>query len=417
MDIPRKGAARQRLIRRIIFAVVVVAAVGGITLGLSRLKPAAPTVERNTVWLDAVKRGPMLRQVRGLGSLVPEEVLWIPAPVEGRVERKTILPGSPVNSETLLVVLSNPELEQQTMDAEYQLKAAEAAYIDLRVRLESTRLTQQAEVARVQSDHNQARLRADRDEELGKLGLKPDLDVKLSKVTADELMNRQAIEKKRLDISGESIEAQLAVQKVQVEQRRALYRLRSSQVESLKVKAGTQGVLQELPVEVGQRLPPGTTLAKVVQPWRLKAQLQIAETQANQILIGQEASVDTRNGLIPGRVSRIDPAAQNGTVTVDVKLEGTLPQGARPNLSVDGTIELERLTDVLFVGRPVFGQAQSLVTLFRLEADGKTASHVQVKLGRTSVNTIEILEGLRVGDQVILSDMSAWDGHSRIRLN
>ncbi len=417
MDVPRKGVARQKMIRRIIYGVIAAAAIPAITVALSRLKPAAPTVERSTVWIDTVKRGPMLREVRGLGTLVPEEILWIPAQTQGRVERIVVRPGAAVKPESILLEMSNPELDQQTLDAEYQMKSAQAGFIDLKVKLESQRLTQMAEVAKVGSDHLQAKLRADRDEELGKLGLKPDLDVKLSRVAAEELANRQKMEQKRLDISAESIEAQLAAQGVQVEQRKALYELKKSQRQALKVRAGTEGVLQELPVQVGQQFAPGAILAKVAQPWKLKAELKIAETQAKDILLGQVSAIDTRNGVIPGRVTRIDPAVLNGTVTVDVKLEGALPQGARPDLSVDGTIQLEKLDDVIYVGRPVFGQANSLVGLFKLEADGKHASRMQVKLGRTSVNTIEILEGLRPTDQVVLSDMSAWDAHDRVRLN
>jgi HlyD family secretion protein len=421
MDIPRKGAARARLIRRIVVAAVIVTAIPLITVGLGRLKPAGPEVEASTVWPDTVKRGPMIREVRGLGTLVPEDVLWITAVTQGRVERILVQPGTAVKPQTVLIELSNPVLEQETLDAEYQIKTGEADYTDLRVRLESQRLTQEAEAARVQADYSQAQLRADRDEELGKLGLKPDLDVKLSRVAAEELAHRHKIEKKRLEISGESIQAQLAARKVQIEKSRALYELRRSQMQSLKVRAGTEGVLQQLgtdqaKLEAGQQVAPGGLLAKVAQPWKLKAELKIAETQAKDILLGQPASIDTRNGVIPGRVSRIDPAVQNGTVTVDVKLEGALPQGARPDLSVDGTVELERLANVLYVGRPVFGQPNSMVGLFKYDPDGKGAYRVQVKFGRSSVNTIEILEGLQVGDRVILSDMSAWDAHERIRL-
>jgi HlyD family secretion protein len=421
MDIPRKGAARARMIRRIVWGVVAITAVIVTSVALGRLKPAAPEVERGTVWVDTVKRGPMLREVRGLGTLIPEDVLWIPATTQGRIEKILIRPGAAVTPDSVIMEMSNPVLDQETLDAEYQLKSAEAAYTDLKVRLESQRLTQQADVARIQSDYTQARLRADRDQELGKLGLKPDLEVRIQLATAEELANRHRIEQKRLEISGESVTAQLASQRVLVEQRRALFELKKRQVEELKVRAGTQGVLQQLghqtPIEVGQQVAPGTILAKVAQPWKLKAELKIAETQAKDILLGQIAAVDTRNGIIPGKVSRIDPAVQNGTVTVDVKLEGELPQGARPDLSVDGTVTLEKLGNVVYVGRPVFGQPNSLVTLFKLEPDGKHASRVQVKLGRSSVNTIEILEGLQPSDQVVLSDMSAWDAHNRIRLN
>lgn len=396
---------------------VVLTAIPLVTWGLSRLKPAAPSVERATVWLDTVKRGPMLRQVRGLGTLVPEDILWIPATTDGRVEQRLQLPGIVVKPDTVLIILSNPELQQALVDSEWKLRAAIAELENLRVKLESDRLTQQAAAATVESEANKSKLTADRDIELNKLGLTADLIAKTSMATAQDWANRARIEKKRLEIGPEAIKAQIAVQQATVEQLRALYELKKSQVEALKVRAGVNGVLQQVPVEVGQRVAVGTNLARVVQPEKLKAELKIPETQAKDVTIGQRADVDTRNGIIPGHVSRIDPAAKDGTVTVDVKLEGALPQGARPDLSVDGTIEIEKLTDVLYVGRPTFGQPNSQVTLFRLDPDGKGATRVPVKLGRSSVNTIEILEGLRVGDQVVLSDMSAWDAYERIRLN
>jgi HlyD family secretion protein len=417
MDIPRKEAARRKRIRQGIIGLVLLAAAGGVSWGLSRLKPAAPSVERATVWLDTVKRGPMLRQVRGLGTLVPEDILWIPATTDGRVEQQLALPGIVVKPDTVLIVLSNPELQQATVDAEWKLRAAEAELANLKVKLESDRLTQEAAAATVESEANKSKLTADRDVELNKLGLEADLVAKTSVATAQDWANRTRIEKKRLEINPEAIKAQIAVQQAAVEQFRALWDLKKSQVEALRVRAGVNGVLQQVPVEVGQRVAVGTNLARVVQPEKLKAELKIPETQAKDVAMGQKAEVDTRNGIIQGRVSRIDPAAKDGTVTVDVKLEGALPQGARPDLSVDGTIEIERLTDVLYVGRPTFGQPNSQVTLFKLDADGKGATRSQVKLGRSSVNTIEILEGLRVGDQVVLSDMSAQDAYDRIRLN
>jgi HlyD family secretion protein len=416
MDIPRPSPARRRRIVRSLYAAGGLVAIAAITLGLSRLKPAAPAVERSTVWVDTVKRGPMLRQVRGLGTLVPEEIRWIPAITEGRVERILVKPGTMVKRDTVLLELSNPELDLQALDSDWQLKAGEAEYINLKVRLESQLLDQQAGTATIQAQWHQARLQADADEELARSGLVSDLTMKISKSRTDELANRLEIERKRLDISTESVKTQLAVQEARVEQLRALARLKRGQVQALRVRAGIDGVLQQLPVEVGQRIAPGATLAKVTQPTRLKAELKIAETQAKDILIGQAASIDTRNGVVPGRVSRIDPAVLNGTVTVDVAIEGTLPKGARPDLSVDGTIELERLDDVLYVGRPAFGQEQSVVGLFRLE-NGGGAARVQVKLGRSSVNTVEIVDGLKEGDQVILSDTSAWDDFDRLRLN
>jgi HlyD family secretion protein len=417
MDIPRKEAARRKKIRQIIVGTIVLAAIVAVTLGVMRLKPAAPSVEWATLWPDTVKRGPMLRQVRGLGTLVPEDILWIPATTDGRVEQRLALPGIVVKPDTLLIILSNPELQQALVDAEWKLRAAEAELENLKVKLQSDRLNQQAAAATVTSEANKSKLEADRDAELNKLGLIADIQAKKSLATAQDWANRDQIEKKRLEIGVDAIEAQIAVQKATVEQLRALYNLKKSQVEALKVRAGVHGVLQQVPVEVGQRVSVGANLARVVQPEKLKAELKIPETQAKDVAIGQKAEVDTRNGVIPGRVSRIDPAAVNGTVTVDVKLEGALPQGARPDLSVDGTIEIEKLNDVLYVGRPTFGQPNSTVTLFKVDPDRKGAARVQVKLGRSSVNTIEILEGLRVGDQVILSDMSAWDAYERIRLN
>lgn len=417
MDVPRKGAKRSKLIKRALFIGLLL--IGGIatTYALGRLKPAAPPVERSSVWIGKVERGPMLRAVRGLGTLIPEEILWIPAVTDGRIDKVHLRPGVTVGKNTLLMELSNPELTLSMTDYEWQVKMAEANLTDLKVKLESETLEKRARAAQLESEYTQARLKYDRDAKLAKDGLTPELNLQLSKATAEELAKRLEIEKKRLDIAQESIEAQLASQRVNIEKLRAQLQLKREQVDQLKIRAGTDGVLQELSLQPGQRVTPGTVLAKVAQPWKLKAELKIAETQAKDITIGQVAVIDTRNGTIEGRVSRIDPAVVNGTVTVDVRLEGKLPEGARPDLSVDGNVEIERLNDVVFVGRPVFGQPNSLVTLFRLDAGTKEASRVQVKLGRGSVNTIEILDGLKVGDEVILSDMSAWDAHNRIRLN
>jgi HlyD family secretion protein len=417
MDIPRKAAGRRKLIRRIVVVAAVLIAGTGVTFGLKRLQPAAPAVEGGTVWPDDVKRGEMFRQVRGLGTLVPEDILWVPSTTDGRVERVLVRPGAVVSSHSVLMELSNPQLENDALDALYQLKAAEAGLIDLKVRLESTKLQQQASTAQLKSDYALAQIEAEKQEALAKYGLAAELTARISRARADELSNRYNIEQRRLDISDESIQAQLAAQRVQVDKLKALSELKRSQVDALKVRAGADGVVQQVPVEVGQKLAAGTILAKVAQPGKLRAELKIAETQAKEIMIGQPATIDTHNGVIAGRVTRIDPAAQNGTVTVDVKLEGELPQGARPDLSVDGTIELERLRDVLYVSRPVFGQPNSQITLFKIDETGKYANRVQVKLGRSSVNTIEIVEGLQIGDRVILSDMSAWDNYDRIRLN
>jgi HlyD family secretion protein len=380
------------------------------------MQPAAQSVERSTVWPDTVKRGEMLRNVRGLGTLVPEDILTIPATTDGRVDTKPMLAGTPVKPDTILLELVNPELQAATVAAEWDVKAAEASYTDLKVRLESQRLDQEAQLATTQSSYEQAKLKADRDEALFKDGLIVEITMKISKSTAEDLANRKTIDKRRLEASGESIQAQLASQQTRIEQLRAAYALKKSQVDALKVRAGTDGVLQQVMVDVGQRVTQGTPLAKVVQPWRLKAALQIQETQAKDVMIGQPVEIDTRNGVVKGKVARIDPSVINGTRTVDATILEPLPKGAVPDLSVEGTIELERLKDVMYVGRPVFGQAQSVVTLFKLGPDGRIATQTKVKFGRTSVNTIEVLEGLKVGDQVLLSDMSAYDGQDRIEL-
>ena len=417
MDVPRQINKRSRAIARTLYGVGGVTVLAAITFGLSQLKPAAPSVPRATVWVDTVKRGPMVRQVRGLGTLVPEEIRWIPAATEGRVERILIKPGSAVKPDSVLLELSNPELENAADDAAWQLKAAEADYTTLKVRLQSQLLDQKAAFATVQANARQAKLQAAADAELATHGLISDLALKMSQSRADELDTRQDLDRQRLEIAAESTQAELAAQAARLEQLRAQAALRRNQVRQLRVRAGIEGVLQQLPVEVGQRAAPGATLAKVTVPGRLKAELKIAETQAKDIQIGQPASIDTRNGIVKGQVSRIDPAVLAGTVTVDVALTGPLPKGARPDLSVEGTIELERLNEVLYVGRPAFGQEQGVVGLFRLADEGKGAIRVQVKLGRSSVSTVEILAGLEAGDQVILSDTSAWDAFDRLRLN
>jgi HlyD family secretion protein len=419
VDIARPAIiAHQKRMRRIAYGAASLVAVLLITLGLSRLKPAAPSVDRATLVIDTVKRGGMLRQVRGLGTLVPEDFRWIPAATDGRVERILVQPGTVVAPDTIVLELSNPELEMQALDAESQLRAAEAQYAEVKVRLESQHLDQEAAAASVEADYAQARMRADTDEELAQQGLVADLNRKLSKVTADQLENRNRIEKRRLAIAGDSTKAQLAVQRAQVEQKRVLARLRRAQFRAQAVRAGIGGMLQQVPVEVGQSVTPGTILAKVAVQDRLKAVIRVAETQAKDIQIGQPASVDTRNGIVEGRVSRVDPASQNGTVAVDVALTGELPKGARPDLSVDGTVELERLENILYVGRPAQGgQGPGPVGLFKLEEEGSTATRVTVRLGRASVSTVEVVEGLKEGDQVVLSDTSAYDAVDRIRLN
>jgi HlyD family secretion protein len=416
MDIPREAAKRQRRIRRIIYSAVGLLAIASVTYGLSRLKPAAPSVDKATVWIDTVKRGPMLLEVRGLGTLVPDEILWIPATSDGRVLRR-LLPGVHLKADSIIMELKNPELEQQALDAEWQLKAAEADYNSTKAQLDSKLLDEKAAAATVQADYSQAVLNAEKDAALAKAGLAAELNAKLSRAKADELTTRNKIEQDRLAVSAASAKAQLEASKAKVEQLRALYELKQAQLERLKVRAGVEGVLQEVPVEVGQQVTMGTILAKVAQPNKLKAELKIPETQAKDVQLGQVASIDTRNGIIPGQVERIDPAVINGTVTVDVKLEGALPLGARPDLSVEGIIEIENLKDVVYVGRPAFGQPNSTVGIFKLDEEGNGASRVQVKLGRSSVNTVEIVEGLKPGDRVVLSDMSTWDAFNRIRLN
>jgi len=417
MDIRREDLVRKRRVRRVIYIVVGLLAIGSVTLAVSRLKPAPPSVDKATVWIEPVKRGPMLLEVRGLGSLVPEDILVVSAPIDGRVARRLLLPGSPVTADTVLMELTNPEQEQATLDAEWQLKAAEAQYNSTKAQLDSTLLDQKAHAAQVQSDYIKAELNADRDTELAKRGLGSELNAKESKAEAEALATSNEIEKQRLAVSAASAKAQMEEQQAKVEQLRALYELKKSQLESLlHVRSGADGVLQELDVEVGQRVSAGTPLAKVVQPTHLKAQLKIPETQAKDVMPLQKASIDTRNGIIPGHVTRVDPVVVEGSVTVDVKLDAALPPGARPDLSVEGTIEIENLADVVYVGRPAFGQPNSKVGIFKLDEDGRTANRVQVELGRASVNSVEILSGLQPGDKVILSDMSQWDAFNRIRL-
>jgi HlyD family secretion protein len=417
MDILRKDYAEKLRKRRLVQVGAGIGLLALITLGVSRLKPAEPSVDRSTVWIDTVKRGQMLRQVRGPGTLVPEEIQWIPAQTEGRVEKIVVRPGAAVLPDTVLVVLSNPELEQQMRDAELQVKAVEADYTDLKVRLESQRMDQKAAAAAVESEFKQAELQLAVDEKLAKDGLVSDLVLNLSRTRKEELATRYDLAEKRLSIASESMQAQLAAQQAHLGQFRAQARLRRDQVAALRVRAGIKGVLEQLPLDVGQRVEPGANLARVADVTRLMAEFRIPETQAKDVQIGQKAEIDTRNGIVPGHVTRIDPAVQNGTVTVDASLDGALPKGARPDLSVDGTIEIERLDDIVYVGRPAFGQEQGTVGLFKLVDGGKRAVRVQVKLGRSSVNTVEVLQGLRPGDRVILSDMSAWDNFDRVRLN
>lgn len=425
MDVPRTGVKKKKLQRTIVLAIVLLSVSGGSWM-VAHMQPALPSVDATGIWPDTVKRGPMVRQIHGMGSLVAQDVLWVSAQTEGRVEKINVQPGTEVREDTVLMELSNPTLVQAMTGASFDLKQAEAAYTDLEVTLQNARYDKESAAAQVSSDYQQAKIKADRDRQLAELGLLPALDSKLSLAQASELERRHAIEEKRLGIIDRSVQAQLAAQRVKIEQLQAVLDLKKQQVEQLRVRAGVAGMLQQLggantpgapQLEVGQNVTAGSILARVAQQNKLKAQVRVSETEARDIALGQPASVDTHNGVIPGRVSRIDPGAVNGTVLVDIALNGTLPLGARPDLSVDGTIEIERLNDVVYVGRPASGQPNSTATLFRIDSDGKTATHTRVKFGRASVSTIEVLEGLKVGDKVILSDMTTADSHDRIRLN
>ncbi|MDQ5978327.1 MAG: HlyD family secretion protein [Verrucomicrobiota bacterium] len=416
MDIARPNVAKEKRRKRIIYAVIGVAVLGGITVLLSQLKPAAPTMERNLVWVGTVKRGPMLRQVRGLGTLVPEEIRWIAARTQGRVDKIIIRPGAPVEPGTLILELSNPDVVSNAANAKSQLLAAEAQLANQRVQLESQLLAAEAAAALARDTFERASLQAEVDDELLKDGLVSPVQHKLSRVAAETARTRNEIEQKRFAFAKESIKPQLAVQEAEVERLASMSRLRNEELEALQVRATMVGVLSALPVEVGAQVQPGQNIARVADPTKLKAEVRIAETQAKDIAIGQVASIDTRNGIVAGRVSRIDPAVQNGTVTVDVTISDALPKGARPDLSVDGTVELERLDDVVFVDRPAFGQERSTISIFKLGEDD-VAVRTQVQLGRSSVNTIEVIAGLQPGDRVILSDMSQHDSAQRVKLN
>ncbi len=418
MDISRPDLKRRKRQRSIGIVTVALVAVAAIAFFVLRLKPAVPSVERSSIWTDTVKRGPLVRQVRGPGSLVPREdrIRLIPAETEATVVRIRVLPGAKVTSDTVLMDLVDPTLQQQMLDAQLQLKGAEADYQNTRAKLDSDLMTQKAGAATVGADQQQASLQAQTDKSLYDLGVISGLTYSASKGKSDELKLRNDLEKQRLTLNQATITTQLAVAQTKVDQAKAVLSLKQKQLDALSVRAGIDGVLVDLPHQVGEHVAPGITLAKVVQPDQLKASLKIAETQARDIQIGQPAEIDTHNGVIPGKVTRIDPAVQNGTVTVDVELAGALPQGARPDLSVDGTIDLDRLSDVLYVGRPALGNENSTISLFRLSPDGTSAVKVPVKVGRASVNNIQVLEGLQPGDTVILSDMSRWDSNDRLRV-
>ena len=417
MDIKRPPKSKlKKKIRTAIMIVVGLAAIGGITYGLTKLKPAAPPLDPSTAVIDTVKRGEMVRDVRGNGTLVPQVTRWVPAPADGRVENILLQAGVEVSPETVIVELSNPQLEQQATDADFQVKASEADEQNLRVKLESDTMTQKAAIATINAQYSQAKLQLDADEGLAKQGYLPELQLKISRVAVQDLANRLKVEQERLAVNSKSTNAQLNAAASRLQQLRVMAKLRRDQVDALKVRAGTAGVLQQVSVQVGQQVTPGLNIARVADPASLKAVLRVAETQIKDVRIGQAVLVDTRNGIIQGTVSRIDPAAREGTFDVDASLVGPLPPSARPDLSVDGTIELERLKDVLKVGRPAFGQANQTVGMFVLTPDGSEAVRTKVTLGRNSVSTVEILDGLKEGDKVIISDTSALDSYNRIRL-
>jgi HlyD family secretion protein len=415
VDIARPSQARKKKIRRFAYASLAVIVVAGISLGVSKLKPAAPTVDRAVVWIDAVKRGSMLRQVRGSGTLVPEDIRWIPARSQGRVERIVLRPGAQVTPDSIILELSNPELTQSVQEAELGYKSAQAAYANRKAELQSALLSQESATSNIESQWKQAALDLEANETLYKEGLISELTVKGKRGFAEDLKNRLATEQRRLEITREGMVSQLAPQEADVNQRKATWDLRKKQLDEMNVRAGMSGTLTAVPVERGQQVAPGANLARVANPSNLKAELRIAETQTKDIRIGQYAEVDTRNGVVKGHVSRMDPSSTGGTVGVDVIMDGPLPDGARPDLSVDGTIQLEKLENIIYVGRPAFGQENSTVTIFKVSANGE-AHATKVKLGRASVNTIEVIEGLQPGDQVILSDMSQFDAFDRVQL-
>jgi HlyD family secretion protein len=417
MDVARDPVIlKRKRLRRIAYAITALLLVVVVSVALARMEPAAPTVDRATLLIDTVKRGPFVRQVRGLGTLVPEDTRWLPATTEGRVERIVLRPGAVVRPDSVILELSNPQLDQEALNARLALQSAEAALENLRVQLQNDLLTQQSQVASIEADYKQAQMEAETNDALAKQQLISSLLLKQSELRANTLRTRYEIEKKRFEMASGSIDSRTRVQQAAVDQARAVSDLQQRRLFDLKVRPGFAGVLQQVPVEVGQRVAPGQNLARVADPGHLKAELKIAETQAKDVELGQLAYVDTRNGVIPGRVSRKDPAAVNGTVTVDVSLTEALPRGAVPDLGVDGTIELERVASALQVGRPAFGQEQSTITLFKIVDAAGNATRVPVHVGRSSVNALEVLSGLNEGDRVVLSDMSTWDAVDRVRL-
>jgi HlyD family secretion protein len=417
MDIQRKGVAKHKMIRRVVYLTLTAAALAAAGWRINQLKPAAPSVERSTVLIDTVKRGLMVRDVHGLGTLVPEDILWIQAEFDSQVGKILSQSGDEVNPDSVLLVLTNPQMEADANDYEWQAKQAEANYTDLKVKLQSQTFDEQELVATTQGDLKQAQITKEIEEKLLESHLDSQLNARLAIAKWEQAESRFQMEKQKLDIMKQSADAQLEAQHVQIEKLRATWMLKKKQVDDLTIRAGIKGRMQEMTLQVGQRVKPGDVLAKVAQPWKLMARLQITETQAKDILLGQKASIDTRNGVVPGHVTRIDASIVNGTRTIDCKLDGPLPAGAVPDLSVDGTVEIERLTDIVYMQRPVFGQPNSQVSLFKLDPDDKEATRVVVRLGRASVNNTEILDGLKPGDRVILSETSGQDQSTRIRLN
>jgi HlyD family secretion protein len=416
MDIPRPDFARKKRLRLMFYGAALVIAVPALTIGVSRLKPAAPAVERTTVWLDTVRRGEMLRDVRGLGTLVPVDVRWIPAQSSARVDKIVLQSGAMVKPNSTILELSDPQLQLDALNAEYAYKAAEADLANLKVQLSNSLIGQKSTAADIESEYQQAKMQAEVDKQLSEEGIQAALPARKSAVVAEQLAIKEALVQDQLKIADDAAKAQIAAQQAHLEQQRVLYELKKRQLDALHVRAGLSGVLSAVSVEVGQQVAQGTNLVRVADPSLLKATVQIPETQAKDVAIGQNATIDTHNGTAEGHVTRVDAAVVNGTVAVDVSFDGALPAGARPDLSVDGTIEIERLPNILYVGRPVQGQPNSTIGLFQILAGGTEAVRVRVGLGRTSVNSVEVLRGLQAGDQVILSDMSAWDSYDRVRL-
>ena len=416
MDLLRTGVAEKKRRNRWLIGSAVVVAVILLTFAVASLEPAAPGVERDTVWIGSVERGTLLRQVRGHGTLVPEELRWVQAQTTGRVDKVFVDPGQRVTADDVILELVNPEVERAAVDAENALRRGEAELESLRMTLLSNELDQQARIAEVDADSIRATLQVEANRELSEKGLISNILLRSSEAVADAMATRREIEGQRLEMTAQANQALLEAKRAELDQQRALFRLRAEQLEALAVRAGIDGVVQVVPVEIGQQVMAGTMLARVAEPTRLEAELRVPATRARDVLPGQKVAVDTRNGIVAGTVTRVDPSVLDGTVMVEVRLDGEIPNGARPDMAVDGTIEIERLTDVLFVGRPVQSQENATMGLYRLEADGNHAVRVQVEMGRASVETIEIIGGLGEGDDVILSDTSRWDDHERIRL-